>query len=120
MILFKRMVSSLTQNELKYTSRVKDALTVMGSTDAEQLNGLKSKFAGQVIGTHCDAFHCDEVTACTMLLYTNKYVEPLIVRTRDQSVLDTLDIIVDVGGVYDVEKLRFDHHQKTFTDVWDA
>ena len=104
------MVSSLAQNELKYTSRIKDSLIVMGSTDAEKLNGLKSKFSGQVIGTHCDAFHCDEVTACTMLMYTNKYTEPIIVRTRDQSVLDTLDIIVDVGGEYTAEKLRFDHH----------
>jgi len=35
-----------------------------------------------------------------------------IVRTRDQTVLDTCDIVVDVGGVYDPKKERFDHHQR--------
>lgn len=54
-----------------------------------------------------------------MLLYTNKYTNPLIVRTRDQAVLPTLDIIVDVGGISDASTLRFDHHQNTFKDVWD-
>ena len=40
-------------------------------------------------------------------------------RTRDQEVLNTLDILVDVGSDYIPETLRFDHHQKTFTDTWD-
>ncbi len=44
----------------------------------------------------------------------------MIVRTRDQDVLNTLDIIVDVGAEYAPEKLRFDHHQKSFTDTWDS
>jgi uncharacterized UPF0160 family protein len=33
-------------------------------------------------------------------------------RTRDQKVLDTCDIVVDVGGVFDPEKHRYDHHQR--------
>lgn len=33
-------------------------------------------------------------------------------RTRDPALLDTCDIIVDVGGIYDPHKLRFDHHQR--------
>jgi len=45
-----------------------------------------------------------------MLLYTNQFANSLIVRTRDQEVLDTLDIIVDVGAQYIPDKLRFDHH----------
>ena len=32
--------------------------------------------------------------------------------------MDQLDIQCDVGGVYDPEKRRFDHHQKTFTTHW--
>lgn len=40
-------------------------------------------------------------------------------RSRDQKVLDTLDILVDVGSEYIPETLRFDHHQKSFTDTWD-
>lgn len=33
-------------------------------------------------------------------------------RTRDQKLLDECDIVVDVGGVFDPERRRFDHHQK--------
>lgn len=35
-------------------------------------------------------------------------------RTRDPALLDTCDIVVDVGAVYDVAKKRFDHHQNSF------
>lgn len=41
-----------------------------------------------------------------------------MIRTRDPALLDTCDIVVDVGAVYDAEKLRFDHHQRGFTDVF--
>ena len=54
-----------------------------------------------------------------MLLYTDRFANPLIVRTRDQAALETFDILVDVGSVYDFSTLRLDHHQKSFTDTWD-
>jgi len=41
------------------------------------------------------------------------------VRTRDDKVLNELDIVVDVGAVFDESKDRFDHHQQTFTTTWD-
>ena len=33
-------------------------------------------------------------------------------RTRDPKLLEECDIVVDVGGVYDPEKQRYDHHQR--------
>lgn len=39
-------------------------------------------------------------------------------RTRDPAVLDTCDIVVDVGAVYDEAKQRFDHHQRGFEEVF--
>ena len=33
-------------------------------------------------------------------------------RTRDQKILDTCDVVADVGGVYDPAKHRYDHHQR--------
>ena len=39
-------------------------------------------------------------------------------RTRQENVFDQLDIVVDVGGIYDAERNRFDHHQATFTESW--
>lgn len=37
-------------------------------------------------------------------------------RSRDPSVLDTCDIVVDVGGVYNEAIQRFDHHQRGFEE----
>lgn len=39
-------------------------------------------------------------------------------RTRDPAVLDTCNIVVDVGAIYDESKNRFDHHQRGFTHVF--
>ena len=58
------------------------------------------------IGTHNGAFHCDEVLACTMLKLLPEYKDAEIVRSRDQAVLDTCDLVVDVGGVFDQKTHR--------------
>lgn len=41
-----------------------------------------------------------------------------LIRTRDLAVLDTCDIVVDVGAVYDESIQRFDHHQRGFDQVF--
>lgn len=70
----------------------------------------------QKIGTHNGTFHCDEVLACYMLKLLPVYKDADVVRTRDQEILATCDIVVDVGGVYDNEKKRYDHHQREFNE----
>lgn len=67
-----------------------------------------------VIGTHSGVFHCDEILACFMLQQLPKYKDARIIRSRDDAILKDCDIVVDVGGIYAPDKLRFDHHQKTF------
>ena len=47
-----------------------------------------------------------------MLKLLPQYEDAVIKRTRDQVVLDTCDIVVDVGGIYDPAKHRYDHHQR--------
>jgi len=74
-------------------------------------NGSSGKIR---IGTHNGSFHCDETLACSLLKLLPRYSDAEIVRTRDLGVLDTCDLVVDVGGVFDREKHRYDHHQKTF------
>ncbi|KAL3286021.1 hypothetical protein HHI36_000534 [Cryptolaemus montrouzieri] len=69
------------------------------------------------IGTHNGVFHCDEVLACFMLKKLPIYKDADIIRTRDITVLDTCDIVVDVGAVYDPKKCRFDHHQRGFEET---
>ncbi|KAK3730854.1 hypothetical protein QZH41_009970 [Actinostola sp. cb2023] len=67
------------------------------------------------IGTHNGTFHCDEVLACFMLKQLPEYKDAEIIRTRDPALLDQCDIVVDVGGVYEPDKHRYDHHQRSFT-----
>lgn len=58
------------------------------------------------IGTHSGQFHCDEALACFMLKQLPEYEDAEIVRTRDEEILQTCDIVVDVGAVYDHESKR--------------
>ncbi len=64
--------------------------------------------------THDGSFHADDIFACaTLALVLEKNIKRFeIIRTRDQDMLDSGDYIFDVGGIYDADKNRFDHHQK--------
>lgn len=64
--------------------------------------------------THDGSFHSDDLFACaTLCLYLeNKGVEPEIIRSREEEIINTGDYVFDVGGVYDPDNNRFDHHQK--------
>src|SRR3989338_10291304 len=69
----------------------------------------KDKMVKKII-THSGAFHADDVFAVAtieMLLSGNVSV----LRSREVSVINEGDYVVDVGGEYDAEKNRFDHHQ---------
>jgi len=72
------------------------------------------------IGTHNGSFHCDESLACSLLRLLPRYAEAEIVRTRDPAKLDACTLVVDVGGVFDRETHRYDHHQKTFSHTMNS
>lgn len=63
------------------------------------------------IGTHNGVFHADDcfAVAALQILVPGPHE---IVRTRDENVLATCDVVVDVGGIHDPEKGRYDHHQR--------
>ncbi|MDO8564969.1 MAG: MYG1 family protein, partial [bacterium] len=64
----------------------------------------------KTIVTHEGKFHADDVFAvATLLLALQDEAE--VRRTRDEEDVASADIAVDVGGIYDAEKNRFDHHQ---------
>lgn len=69
------------------------------------------------IGTHNGTFHCDEALACALLRLLPEYQDAEIVRTRDPEKLASCDIVVDVGGEYDPQRHRYDHHQRSFTET---
>lgn len=93
---------------------VEDALfptpfSVVSECPADREPGVK------LIGTHDGVFHCDEALGCAMLQMMPTWAGSTIVRTRNDKELDKCDIVIDVGAIYDHSKLRYDHHQRTFS-----
>ncbi|XWS48748.1 hypothetical protein CRYUN_Cryun13aG0102800 [Craigia yunnanensis] len=80
--------------------------------------GSPNQAPSKRIGTHNGSFHCDEALGCFMIRLTDKFFNSEIVRTRDPKVLEGLDAVLDVGGVYDPNHDRYDHHQKGFEEVF--
>ncbi|XP_074591901.1 uncharacterized protein LOC141847730 [Curcuma longa] len=70
------------------------------------------------VGTHNGSFHCDEALGCFLIRLTDKFSSADIVRTRDPQLLETLDAVLDVGGVYDPSQDHYDHHQKGFGEIF--
>lgn len=91
---------------------------IESSTFHQKNRKMSNEKRNVLIGTHDGLFHCDEILACFMLQQLPKYEQAKIVRTRDNDVLKDCDIVVDVGSEFNPEKLRFDHHQKTFRETF--
>ncbi|MFA6524073.1 MAG: MYG1 family protein [Candidatus Paceibacterota bacterium] len=64
--------------------------------------------------THNGSFHADDIFACaTLSILLEKKREIFeIIRTRDEEIIKNGDYVFDVGGIYDENLNRFDHHQK--------
>lgn len=45
-------------------------------------------------------FHCDDALAVGLLRCLPEYKTAVVVRTRDQKLIDQGSVVVDVGGVY--------------------
>eukprot|EP00922_Rhytidocystis_sp_ex-Travisia-forbesii_P028374 GHVS01041638.1.p1 GENE.GHVS01041638.1~~GHVS01041638.1.p1 ORF type:complete len:373 (-),score=57.71 GHVS01041638.1:480-1478(-) len=73
-----------------------------------------------LVGTHSGTFHCDEVLGMVLLKYLPAFSSARIVRSRDPAVLSTCQVVIDVGGVYDHDTKRYDHHQRGFTETFCA
>jgi len=64
----------------------------------------------KTIATHNGNFHADDVFSVAALKYIFPSFE--LIRTRDLAQIAKADIVLDVGGEYDPETNRFDHHQR--------
>lgn len=64
----------------------------------------------KTIVTHNGNFHADDVFSIAAL----KCIFPSfkLIRTRDLDLISKADFVIDVGGEYDPEAGRFDHHQR--------
>jgi len=64
----------------------------------------------KTVVTHNGNFHADDVFSIAAI----KCIFPAfkLTRTRDLELINKADIVIDVGGEYDADKGRFDHHQR--------
>jgi uncharacterized UPF0160 family protein len=73
---------------------------------------FQHKLALMIIATHSGKFHADDIWAVVVLDILFPDCE--LVRTRDEEKIRQADFAVDVGGIWDPQAGRFDHHQKGF------
>ncbi len=66
------------------------------------------------LATHNGPFHADDVLAAA-LVRVFKDADATVLRTRDSEKLSNADVVFDVGGEFDAERCRFDHHQRDYT-----
>lgn len=66
-----------------------------------------------LVATHSGPFHADDVFALALLeSFLPEKIEHI--RTRDLHAIDSADVAIDVGGRFEPERLRFDHHQRSY------
>ncbi|MFT6689905.1 MAG: uncharacterized UPF0160 family protein [Colwellia sp.] len=63
-----------------------------------------------IIATHNGNFHADDVFSIAAL--KNIFPSIRLIRTRNLELIAKADIVIDVGGEYDADAGRFDHHQR--------
>jgi len=65
------------------------------------------------IATHNGSFHADDVFGVAVLM--GVFPQHRLLRTRNEERIAAADFAVDVGGQWDADRGRFDHHQRGFT-----
>ncbi len=70
------------------------------------------------IGTHNGSYQADEVLAVVLLKILPQFQNHIILRSRKQDQLNRCQILVDVGMEYNIETMRFDHHQQEFNETF--
>lgn len=91
----------------------------------DRLNRVPIRFTPPVdefyIATHPGFFHCDEALAAALIqIFSQNTTSLPIVRTRDPYAIAGGCFVVDVGGVYDHARRRYDHHQPSFREVFSS
>jgi uncharacterized UPF0160 family protein len=64
--------------------------------------------------THSGKFHADDVLSWSLIQYFCPQTYTLT-RSRDENIFLQADMIFDVGGIFDPQQCKFDHHQHDYT-----
>lgn len=85
-------------------------------------NDIINNNSNVTIQTHDKRFHADDVGAISLLTsyYNRKGLQVHLIRSRDPSLLETSDVLVDVGGIYDHSLNRYDHHQDNCNETFSS
>ncbi|CAM9477540.1 unnamed protein product [Ectocarpus fasciculatus] len=102
------------------SSKLAGSALLQNLQETTVISAVPRERAYPVIGTHDGSFHCDEALAVSMLRALPEYKEAHVLRSRKPDELEACDIVVDVGAVYNAEKLRFDHHQREFAGTFEG
>ncbi|CEP63048.1 Myg1p LALA0_S07e01244g [Lachancea lanzarotensis] len=90
---------------------------VFGITSMSTFKRTKLNMVKQIC-THSGSFHADEALAVYMLRILPQFKDANVVRSREPSVWEQSDIVVDVSGKYDEAKGLLDHHQREFAETF--
>ena len=71
----------------------------------------------KTIATHSGSFHADDVFGVGVLM--GVFPSHCLLRTRNNALIEPADFAVDVGGLWDADTGRFDHHQRGFAGARD-
>ncbi|GAA5999163.1 Myg1p [Rhodotorula paludigena] len=71
-----------------------------------------------ILCTHSGTFHADDALAAALLRALPQYAQGELRRSRDPKDWDEATVVFDVCGEYAPDKLRFDHHQRGFNEVF--
>ncbi|GAA6064498.1 hypothetical protein JCM10212_002386 [Sporobolomyces blumeae] len=89
----------------------------MSTSIAHEPDAKKSK-PTEILQTHSGTFHADESLAIFLLKLLPRFASADVVRSRNPDDWAKATVVVDVGGEYDADKMRFDHHQRGFNEVF--
>lgn len=67
----------------------------------------------KTIASHNGGHHADDVFGVAIMRAI--FPDARIIRTRDAALISQADVAIDVGGEWDPERGRYDHHQKGFS-----
>ena len=80
-------------------------------TDTDALASIPTAKELPLVAVHNGIRHADECGGLAVLTIVQR-TSFFVVRTRNEELIKLADIVVDVGGEYSYERLRFDHHQE--------
>ena len=75
-------------------NQYRDLITTEEIKDFQKFKQFHNE--AKIIGTHSGRFHADEVLSTLILKYYPETIKSVVVRTRNDEILNLCDIVVDV------------------------